>query len=125
MTSGKLGAVHSGVHEHIEAVGEQLLYLPAYSPDFNLIELAFAKMKGLLRSAAARIIPDLWEAIWQSPNASGSIRHTTCRDRTSSCCRLRRNPIGWRSAGCRMSRAAEHPHFVAILRDHSANHYPA
>lgn len=58
----------SGIREHIEAVGARLLYLPAYSPDFNPIELAFAKLKSFLRSAAARIIPDLWEAIKQSVN---------------------------------------------------------
>jgi transposase len=40
-----------------------LLYLPPYSPDFNPIELAFAKLKALLRAAAARTVPDLWEAI--------------------------------------------------------------
>jgi transposase len=53
----------SGVRERIEAAGARLLYLPAYSPDFNPIELAFAKLKALLRSAAARTIPDLWDAI--------------------------------------------------------------
>jgi transposase len=34
-----------------------------YSPDFNPIEMAFAKLKALLRAAAARTIPDLWQAI--------------------------------------------------------------
>jgi transposase len=53
----------TGVREAIEAVGARLLYLPAYSPDFNPIELAFAKLKALLRSAAARTVSDLWEAI--------------------------------------------------------------
>ena len=38
----------------VEAVGARLLFLPAYSPDFNPIELAFAKVKERLRSAAAR-----------------------------------------------------------------------
>ncbi|BDL41851.1 hypothetical protein MSPGM_44410 [Methylorubrum sp. GM97] len=49
----------SGICEHIEAVGARLLYLPACSPDFNPIELAFAKLKSFLRSAAARTILDL------------------------------------------------------------------
>ena len=41
-----------------------LRYLPPYSPDFNpAIEMAFAKLKALLRAAAARTIPDLWQAI--------------------------------------------------------------
>ena len=56
----------SGVRERIEAVGARLLYLPAYSPDFNPIEMAFAKLKALLRIAAARTIPDLWDAIRRS-----------------------------------------------------------
>ena len=36
-----------------------LRYLPAYSPDFNLIEQAFAKLDAPLRTAAARTVPDL------------------------------------------------------------------
>ncbi|GEP07372.1 hypothetical protein MOX02_54100 [Methylobacterium oxalidis] len=39
------------------------MYLPSYSPDLNPIEQAFAKLKALLRSAAARRIPELWAAI--------------------------------------------------------------
>ncbi len=53
----------SGVREAIEAASASLLYLPPYSPDFNPIELAFAKLKALLRAAAARSVPDLWETI--------------------------------------------------------------
>lgn len=52
-----------GVREAIEAVGASLLYLPPYSPDFNPIEMAFSKLKALLRAAAARNIPDLFQAI--------------------------------------------------------------
>jgi transposase len=52
-----------GVRQAIEAAGATLIYLPAYSPDFNPIEMAFSKFKALLRAAAARTIPDLWEAI--------------------------------------------------------------
>jgi transposase len=40
-----------------------MMYLPAYSPDFNPIEMAFSKFKALLRAAAARTILDLWAAI--------------------------------------------------------------
>jgi len=47
----------------IEAAGARLLYLPPYSPDFNPIENAFAKLKAILRKAAARSIADLWGAI--------------------------------------------------------------
>jgi len=53
----------AGVGEAIEAAGAQLLYLPPYSPDFNPIELAFAKLKAILRKVAARTVPDLWDAI--------------------------------------------------------------
>ncbi len=52
-----------GVRDAIEAAGASLLYLPPYSPDFNPIENAFAKLKALLRAAAARSIPDLWNAV--------------------------------------------------------------
>jgi transposase len=53
----------AGVRVAIEAAGASLRYLPPYSPDFNPIEQAFAKLKALLRKAAARTIPDLWQAI--------------------------------------------------------------
>ncbi|GJD58426.1 hypothetical protein MTDSW087_02416 [Methylobacterium dankookense] len=56
----------AGVQDAIEAAGARLLYLPSYSPDFNPIEQVFAKLKALLRSAAARTIPDLWAAIRQA-----------------------------------------------------------
>jgi transposase len=52
-----------GVRAAIEAVGATLLYLPPYSPDFNPIEMAFAKLKALLRGVAARTIPALWQTI--------------------------------------------------------------
>ena len=47
----------------IEAAGASLRYLPPYSPDFNPIENAFAKLKALLRKAAARTVEALWTAI--------------------------------------------------------------
>jgi len=59
----------AGVREAIEAAGARLLYLPPYSPDFNPIEKAFAKLKALLRKAAARTIPDLWQAIAEALDA--------------------------------------------------------
>jgi transposase len=51
------------VRELIEARGCELVYLPAYSPDYNPIEEAFAKIKSLLRKAAARSKEILVEAI--------------------------------------------------------------
>jgi transposase len=53
----------SRVRELVEARGCELLYLPAYSPDFNPIEQAFAKLKALLRSAGARTRKALLEAM--------------------------------------------------------------
>ena len=49
-------AVHKqpAVRAAIEAVGAQLRFLPPYSPDFNPIELAFAKLKAFLRAARPR-----------------------------------------------------------------------
>jgi transposase len=49
--------------EMIEAADASLLYLPPYSPDFNPIENAFAKLKALLRKAAERTFDGLWSAI--------------------------------------------------------------
>jgi transposase len=56
---------HKGaaVRTAIEARGASLLYLPPYSPDFNPIEMVFAKLKAILRKAAARTRDDLWEAV--------------------------------------------------------------
>ncbi|MGH7022610.1 MAG: IS630 family transposase [Caulobacteraceae bacterium] len=49
----------------IEAAKASLLYLPPYSPDLNPIELAFAKLKTLLRKAAERTKEGLWDRIGQ------------------------------------------------------------
>jgi transposase len=56
---------HKGprVRELIEATGASLRYLPPYSPDFNPIENAFAKLKTLLRKAAERTVGALWDRI--------------------------------------------------------------
>ena len=59
----------AGVRETINTAGAGLLYLPPYSPDFNPIEMAFAKLKALLRKAAARTIKDLWDVVAKSLNA--------------------------------------------------------
>ena len=53
----------AGVRGAIEARGASLLYLPPYSPDLNPIELAFSKLKRLLRTAAARTAGALEAAI--------------------------------------------------------------
>ena len=56
---------HKGaaVRQAIEAAGASLRFLPPYSPDFNPIENAFAKLKALLRKVAARIRDALWAAV--------------------------------------------------------------
>ncbi len=55
----------AGVRESIEAAGARVLYLPPYSPDLNPIELAFSKLKWLLRSAAERTVDALWSRLGQ------------------------------------------------------------
>ncbi len=51
------------VQAAIEAAGAKLRFLPPYSPDFNPIENAFARLKALLRKAAERTVNGLWNAI--------------------------------------------------------------
>lgn len=53
----------AGVAQAIEARGAELRYLPPYSPDLNPIEQMFAKLKALLRNAAARTVDALWDTI--------------------------------------------------------------
>src|SRR4028119_1982050 len=55
----------AGVAEAIRAAGASLMYLPPYSPDLNPIEQVFAKLKALLRKAAARTREALWTTIGQ------------------------------------------------------------
>lgn len=53
----------AGVREAIEAAGAKLLFIPPYSPDLNPIELAFSKLKALLRAKAIRTADALWKAL--------------------------------------------------------------
>lgn len=53
----------AGIRDAIEAQDAKLLYLPPYSPDFNPIENAFAKLKANLRKAAERTVGGLWDAV--------------------------------------------------------------
>ena len=53
----------AGVRGAIEAAGATLLFIPAYSPDLNPIEMAFAKLKALLRAKAIRTVEALWNAL--------------------------------------------------------------
>lgn len=69
------------VREQIESAGCRLLFLPAYSPDFNPIEHAFAKLKQFLRKARARTQEALEAAIAAglatitAENARGWFKH--------------------------------------------------
>lgn len=51
-----------GVEQAINARGARLIYLPAYSPDLNPIEMAFAKLKAHLRQSAQRTLEGLQNA---------------------------------------------------------------
>jgi len=62
----------AGVREAIEAAGAELRYLPPYSPDFNPIEKAFAKLKAHLRKAAKTTISELWDVIADAIKAFSS-----------------------------------------------------
>lgn len=59
----------SGIRQAIEAAGATLRYLPPYSPDLNPIEQLFAKLKALLRKAAARTLDTLIAAIARALSA--------------------------------------------------------
>jgi transposase len=52
-----------GVRERIDAAGAQLWYLPPYRPDLNPIELWFATLKALLRTARRRTGEELWDTV--------------------------------------------------------------
>jgi len=47
----------------VEACGASLVFLPAYSPDLNPIEMVFAKLKHMLRKAGERTREGLWKRI--------------------------------------------------------------
>lgn len=49
--------------EVLKSVGVWFLFLPPYSPDLNPIEMAFSKLKALIRKAAARTYDELWQAV--------------------------------------------------------------
>jgi transposase len=53
----------AGVRQALEGAGCQVLYQPPYSPEYNPIELAYSKLKRLLRKAAERTVEGLWSAL--------------------------------------------------------------
>jgi transposase len=74
---------HKGprVRDPVGSAGATLLYLPPYSPDLNPIELAFSKLKQLMRSAAHRTVDALWSDVQRMldlitpDDAANYIRH--------------------------------------------------
>jgi transposase len=64
-------SAHKGgrVKEIVEGAGCDLVYLPSYSPDFNPIEQAFSKVKGLMRKAEARTREALIESMGRALEA--------------------------------------------------------
>jgi transposase len=67
------------IRAKIEAAGARLIFLPPYSPEFNPIELAWSKLKGLLRTLGARTKAQLDEAI------SHAIKAITASDALGWC----------------------------------------
>jgi transposase len=57
------------VRAALERAGCRLLLLPPYSPDLNPIELAFSKLKAMLRKAAKRTVEGLWEFLGEATEA--------------------------------------------------------
>jgi len=62
-------SVRRRIRDLIEGRECELMYLPAYSPDYNPIEEAFAKIKNLLRRAATRGKEALVEAMGEALSA--------------------------------------------------------
>ena len=58
----------AGISKAIRVAGASILFLPPYSPDLNPIEQVFAKLKALLRKAAARTKETLWTTVGQLLN---------------------------------------------------------
>ncbi|QEL15094.1 IS630 family transposase [Limnoglobus roseus] len=71
----------AAVRTAVEAAGCRLVFLPPYSPDLNPIELAFAKLKRLLRSDGHRAVPTLLtflasvSRVFQPDECAAYIRH--------------------------------------------------
>ncbi|MBZ0164113.1 MAG: transposase [Notoacmeibacter sp.] len=74
----------AGAGEIIKAAGASLRYLPPYSPDFNPIEMVFAKLKAFLRKVAVRSISELWDAVslaidrFQPKECENFLAHAGC-----------------------------------------------
>jgi transposase len=84
-------AVHKQpeVRAAIEYVGAQLRFLPPYSPDFNPIELAFAKLKAFMRAARPRTFEQVCALVaaalglYTSTECTNYVRHCGYRIATT------------------------------------------
>jgi transposase len=84
-------AVHKQpeVQAAIEGAGAQLRFLPPYSPDFNPIELAFAKLKAFMRAARPRSFDQVCALVaaalrmYTSTECANYIRHCGYRIATT------------------------------------------
>ena len=72
----------ASVRQRIEAAGATLLFLPPYSPDFNPIEKAFARLKAMLRKAGERTVDGLWNLIGK---LIGIFQPAECANYFNSC----------------------------------------
>lgn len=72
----------ASVRQRIEAAGATLLFLPPYSPDFNPIEKAFARLKAMLRKAGERTVDGLWHLIGK---LIGIFQPAECANYFNSC----------------------------------------
>jgi transposase len=72
----------AGVQDAVRAAGASVLYLPPYSPDLNPIEQLFAKLKALLRKAAARTRDARWDTIGRLLDAC---TEAECRNYLAHC----------------------------------------
>jgi transposase len=77
-------AAHRGraVARAVRRAGAGVWYLPPYSPDYNPIEHIWSKVKGALRTAAARTQEALWEALRQ---AVAAVTPQDCRNSLAHC----------------------------------------
>lgn len=72
----------AAARDAIEKAGASLKFLPPYSPDFNPIEMAFSKLKSILKTAACRTIDDLWNTIGA---AIDTFSQTECENYFNAC----------------------------------------
>jgi transposase len=80
----------AGIRHAIEAYGAELHYLPPYSPDFNPIENAFAKLKAHVRKSAARTL-DAHERAAAMPCNSSNLTNAQTSSATPDMAWIKRN----------------------------------